>query len=167
MNKEVLKRVFFGSKKVNPKKKIANKKASLQACHFSIDPNSVTSELNPKKNNKNSIRRTLFLTSSYYQASMCVEASIIFSFFLLFLVNVFSVILWFRVYSENTYTLCQKGKQLAAYAYVTEGLTGSKDDLIRLKKTEKMKSSFSISNFRCTALRRVYSPGTEPSKSQL
>lgn len=143
-NKEASKRVFFGSKNVNPKKKIANKKASLQACHFSIDPNSVTSELNPKRNNKKNIQRTFFLTPSCYQASMCVEASIAFSFFLLFLVNVFSVILWFRTYSENTYTLCQRGKQLAAYAYVTEGLTGSGEELIRLQKIQTMKSPFSI-----------------------
>ena len=143
MNKEASKRVFFGNKNVNPKKKIANKKASLQACHFSIDPNSVTSELNPKRNNKNNIQRTFFLTPSY-QASMCVEASVALSFFLLFLVNVFSIILWFRTYSENTYSLCQTGKKLAAHAYITEGLTGSNEELIRLQKTKKMNTTFSL-----------------------
>ena len=144
MNKEALKRVFFGGKNVNPKNYKANKKASLQACHSNQDPNSVTSELNPKRNNKKNIQRTFFLTPSCYRASMCVEASISLSFFLLFLVNIFSILLWFGTLSENAYTLCQKGKQLAAYAYVTEGLTGNQEQLIRLQKTEKIKSPFSI-----------------------
>ena len=134
--------MFFGGNK-NKQIKIS-KKASLQACHIQIDPNSSDSELNPKRNIKHKFQRTFSLTPSKYKASMCVEAAFSFSFFLLFLVNVFSVILWFRDYSENTYTLWQKGKQMASYLYITEGLTGGNDELIRLQKTEKMESPFSV-----------------------
>lgn len=144
MNKEASKRMFFGEKIFKYKNIKANKKASLQACHIQIDPNSSDSELNPKTNIKQKIQRTFSLAPSDYKASMCVEASFSFSFFLLFLVNVFSIILWFRVYSDNTFSLWQRGKQLASYSYVTEGLTGTNEDLIRLQKTEKMESVFSI-----------------------
>ena len=143
-NKEASKRMFFGETKIKQKNYQISKKASLQACHIQIDPNSSDSELNPKRNIKQKIQRTFSLASSEYKASMCVEASISFSFFLLFLVNVFSVILWFRTYSENTYALWQRGKQLAAYSYITDGLIGSNEDLIRLQKTEKMESPFSV-----------------------
>ncbi len=144
MNKEASKRMFFGEKNLMHKNMKENKKASLQACHVQIDPNSSDSELNSKTNIKQRIQRTFSLAPSDYRASMCVEASFSFSFFLLFLVNVFSVILWFRTYSDNTFTLWQRGKQLAAYSYITEGLTGSNEDLIRLQKTEKMESVFSV-----------------------
>lgn len=135
--------MFFGENKIKQKKYQIIKKASLQACHIQIDPNSSDSELNPKRNIKK-IQRTFFLTSSKCRASMCVEASFSFSFFLLFLVNVFSIILWFRTYSENTYALWQRGKQIAAYSYIVSGLTGNNEDLIRLQKTEKMETQFSI-----------------------
>ena len=128
--------MFFGENKFKQNNQLS-KKASLQACHIQIDPNSSDSELNPKRNIKQKIQRTFSLASSEQRASMCVEASFSFSFFLLFLVNVFSIILWFGTYSENTYALWQRGKQLAAYAYVTNGLTGNNEELIRLQKTEK------------------------------
>ena len=136
--------MFFGEIIFKQYKFKANKKASLQACHFHIDPNSSDSELNPKRNIKHNFQRTFSLAPSGLRASMCVEASLSFSLFLLFLVNVFSIILWFRTYSEDTFTLWQKGKQMAAYAYITEGLTGSNDDLIRLQKNQRMQSAFSI-----------------------
>ena len=143
INKEASKRMFFGENKFKQNNQLS-KKASLQACHIQIDPNSSDSELNPKRNIKQKIQRTFSLASSEYRASMCVEASFSFSFFLLFLVNVFSIILWFGTYSENTYALWQRGKQLAAYAYITNGLTGNNEELIRLQKTEKMESPFAI-----------------------
>lgn len=136
--------MFFGKTKIKHKKSKANKKASLQACHIQIDPNSSDSELNPKRNIKQKNQRTFSLTPSYLKASICVEAAVAFSFFLLFLVNVFSMILWFRTYSDNTFTLWQRGKQMAAYSYVTEGLTGKNEELIRLQNMQKMTSPFSI-----------------------
>ena len=50
MNKEASKRMFFGENKYHKPKFKANKKASLQACHKQIDPNSSDSELNPNRN---------------------------------------------------------------------------------------------------------------------
>ena len=136
--------MFFGENNNKQRNTKISKKASLQACHIQIDPNSSDNELNPKRNIKQKIQRTFSLTSSKYRATMCVEASFSFSFFLLFLVNVFSVILWFRAYSENTFALWQKGKQIASYSYLTEGLMGGNEDLIRLEKTEKMESPFTV-----------------------
>ena len=136
--------MFFGENNIKQRKIKIRKKASLQACHIQIDPNSSDSELNPKRNIKQKIQRTFSLAPSRYRASMCVEASFSFSLFLLFLVNIFSIILWFRAYSENTFTLWQKGKQIAAYSYITNGLTGDNEELIRLQKTEKMETSFSV-----------------------
>ena len=136
--------MFFGENNIKQRKIKIRKKASLQACHIQIDPNSSDSELNPKRNIKQKIQRTFSLTPSKYRASMCVEASFSFSFFMLFLVNVFSIILWFRTYSENTFVLWQKAKQTASYSYLTEGLTGGNEELIRLQKTQKMESPFTI-----------------------
>ena len=121
-----------------------NKKTSLQACHEQLNPNSSDSELNPNTNKEIKLQRTFSLTPFRYNASMCVEASISFSLFLFFLTNVFSLILLFRTYSHDMTDLQQEGKQLASLAYVTEGLYGSNDQLIRLNKNRNIESMYSI-----------------------
>ena len=135
--------MFFGKyeKKQN---KFIDKKTSLQACHKQIDPNSSDSELNPKTNNKKRFQRTFFLAPSEYGASICVEASLSFSFFLFFLTNVFSMIFIFQSYASDFTTLQQRGKELASIAYLTEGLTGKNEDLIRLQKTRTIESMYPI-----------------------
>lgn len=119
-------------------------KASLRACHTQTDPNTCDISNNPKRIKNRISKRTFFLAPSYYRASMCLEASFAFSFFLFFLVNVFSMIFLFMTYAEDLATLQQQGKKLAAYAYVTEGMFGSSEENIRLQKNRVIKSPFAI-----------------------
>ena len=76
-------------------------KASLRACHIQIDPNTSDSSNNPKRIKNSIFNRTLSLAPSEYRASMCLEASLSFSFFLLFFVNVLSIIFLFMTYTED------------------------------------------------------------------
>ena len=136
--------MFFGKLTTLLYYKKYNIKTSLQACHEQLNPNSSGSELNPNKNKARTFQRTFSLTSSKYNASMCVEASLSFSFFLLFLTNVFSLILLFRTYAHDMTNLQQQGKKIASLAYATEGMYGSNDELIRLYKNRKIESMFSV-----------------------
>lgn len=120
-----------------------NKKASLRACHRKSDPNTCGISNNLKRIKTRISKRTFFLAPSYYQASMCVEASLSFSFFLFFLVNVFSIIFLFTIYTEDITTLQQRGKNLSMYAYATEGVLGISDP-IRLQNVRVIQSPFSI-----------------------
>lgn len=119
-------------------------KASLRACHIQIDPNTSDSSNNPKRIKNSIFNRTLSLAPSEYRASMCLEASLSFSFFLLFLVNVLSIIFLFMTYTEDLSSLHQQGKKIAAYAYVTEEMLESKDENIRLQKNRIIKSPFAL-----------------------
>lgn len=87
-------------------------------------------------------RKTFPSTPSFVQASMTVEATFAFSFFLFFLVNVFSLLLLFFQYSEGVEKIQQQGKQLAMYAYHLE--TTGKEDLIRLRTMVRSKAPFSL-----------------------
>ena len=136
--------MFFGKITTLLYNKKYKKKTSLQACHEQLNPNSSDSELNPNKNKERTFQRTFSLTPSKYNASMCVEASISFSLFLFFLINVFSLIFLFRTYAYDMASLQQQGKQLASIAYVTDGLCGSNDKLIRLHKNRNMESMYSL-----------------------
>ncbi|MBR5596579.1 MAG: hypothetical protein IKW30_04135 [Lachnospiraceae bacterium] len=136
--------MFFGKNYILLYYKKNNQKTSLQACHEQLNPNSSDSELNPNKNIKRKFQRTFFLTPSKYNGSMCVEASLSFSFFLFFLTNIFSLIFLFRTYTQDMTNLQQQGKQLASIAYVTEGLQGRNDELIRLHKSRKVESMYSL-----------------------
>lgn len=125
-------------------------KASLRACHNQIDPNICDSPTNKKRIKKRISKRTFSFTPSEFQASMCLEASLSFSFFLLFMVNVFSIIFLFTTYTRDLSELQQQGKRAAAYAYVTEGTLGENEDIC-LEKNRVIKSPFallSISNCR-------------------
>lgn len=120
-------------------------KTSLQACHTTyIDPNAGGILNNPKNNKKAKSIRTLFLTSSCHQASMCLEASLSFSFFLLFLVNVFSILFLYMAYTEDLTALQQQGKKLAAYAYLTGDLSLREDGNLYLPKSRVIQSPFPL-----------------------
>lgn len=131
------------------------KKASLRACHKQTDPNkSDIIKNNPKSIKKRKFQRTFSLAPSEYQASMCLEASLAFSFFLLFFVNIFSIIFLFMTYTENLENLQQQGKKTAAYAYVTEGAFDNNEDIIRLQKVivaESPVGLISLSKYRLYA----------------
>lgn len=135
MNKKGRKRMFFGKKAYYFIQKIKfRKKASLRACHKLTDPNKSDISNNSRKNKNRISQRTFSLAPSEYQASMCLEASLSFSFFLLFFLNIFSIIFLFLTYTENLAGLQQQGKKTAAYAFVTEGATGDNENIIRLRK---------------------------------
>lgn len=119
-------------------------KASLRACHIQIDPNTGDISNNPKRIKNSVFKRTLSLAPSEYQASMCLEASLSFSFFLLFFVNVLSIIFLFMTYTEDLTSLHQQGKKTAAYAYVTEEMLGSNEENIRLQKNRIIKAPFGL-----------------------
>ena len=120
------------------------KKASLRACHTQIDPNICDISNNQKRIKNRTAKRTFSLTPSEYQASMCLEASFSFSFFILFMINVFSIIFLFHTYTQDLTTLQQQGKKAAAYAYVTEGLLGGNEDNICLQKNRIIRSPFAL-----------------------
>ena len=119
-------------------------KASLRACHVQIDPNTSDISNNPKRIKDSIFKRTFSLAPSEYQASMCLEASLSFSFFLLFFVNVLSIIFLFMTYTADLTLLHQQGKKAAAYAYVTEEMLGSNEENIRLQKNRIIKSPFGL-----------------------
>ena len=119
-------------------------KASLRACHNQFDPNKCDIFDNPIRIKKKKSKRTFSPAPSYQNASMCLEAALSFSFFLLFFVNVFSMILIFMVYTEELTSLQQQGKRQAAYAYVAAGLLETKEENICLQKVKKVESVFSL-----------------------
>ena len=135
--------MFFGKKPRKFSNHLKSKtKASLRACHKLTDPNKSDIINNPK--NIKISRRTFFLTPSEYQASMCLEASLSFSFFLIFFVNILSIITLFSTYTENMACLQQQGKKAAAYAYITESTLGSHEEIIRLQKNIKIQFPIGI-----------------------
>lgn len=134
--------MFFGDKAYYLIQNLKSiKKASLRACHKQTDPNkSDIIKNNPKSIKIRKSQRTFSLAPSEYQASMCLEASLAFSFFLIFFINIFSIIFLFMTYTENLERLQQQGKKAAAYAYVTEGAFDSNEDIIRLQKVIEVES---------------------------
>ena len=117
-------------------------KASLQSCHKK-DPNKSDITNNPKRIKIRKSKRTFSFTPSAYQASMCLEASLSFSFFFLFLVNIFSIIFLFVAYTGDLTLLHQQGKAAAMYSYLTEG-EGYCDDNICLQRSREMTSIFPL-----------------------
>ena len=125
-------------------KHINSFKASLQSCHKKSNPNKSDIRNNPIRMNLRITKRTFFFTSSYYQASMCLEATLSLSFFLLFFVNVFSIIFIYMTYTKDLNILHQQGKKIAAYGYITEELLQSKEDNIFLQKTRSVEAPMSF-----------------------
>ena len=121
-----------------------NLKASLRACHTQINPNICDISNNLKRIKIRISKRTFSFAPSEYRASMCLEASLSFSFFLFFLVNVFSIIFLFMTYAQDLAALQQQGKNLAAYAYVTEGIYGGNEEKIYLQKNRVIESQYAI-----------------------
>lgn len=118
-----------------------SKKTSLQASQKHIYPNMNAGLLNPKLKKS---KRTFSFPPSAVRASVCVEASLSFSFFMFFFINIFSIIFAFVAYTEDFTTLQQQAKEIASYAYVTKSMWEENEDLIELKKERKIKSVFSI-----------------------
>ena len=141
MNKKGEKRMFFWKMKFFLLH-LNSFKASLQSCHKKINPNKCDNRNNPKRIKIRISKRTFSFSPSEYQASMCLEASLSFSFFLFFLVNVFSIIFLFKIYTTDMTNLQQQGKELAAYAYLTNGEL--EKEIIRLQHTRNVKSAFSL-----------------------
>ena len=142
MNKKEEKRMFFWQFKYFLIH-INRFKASLQqSCHTKKNPNKSDIRNNPKR--IKIAKRTFSFFPSYYQASMCLEASLSFSFFLFFLVNIFSIISLFMVYTKDLITLQQQGKKMAAYSYLVNSEMRSEKDIIRLQNTRNTKASFSL-----------------------
>ncbi|MGN1314507.1 MAG: hypothetical protein ACI4VG_05760 [Lachnospiraceae bacterium] len=75
---------------------------------------------------------------------MTVEASLSLSFFLIFAVNVFSLIFLFIHYGESLEKLHQQGKELAVYSYMMKEAAGGNEDLIRLIGSETVESPFPL-----------------------
>lgn len=132
------KRVFFWKKTVT---NIFCRKTSLQASRNQIYPNMKVRLLNPKSKKA---KRTLSFSPSEKKASICVEASLTFSFFLFFFMNIFSIILSFVLYTKDFTTLQQQGKEKSAYAYLTKEIWKENEALIVLKKERQISSPFSI-----------------------
>lgn len=119
-------------------------KASLQSCHKKNNPNKSDIRNNPKRIKIRIAKRTFSFSPSYYSASMCLETSLSFSFFLLFLVNIFSIISLFMIYSEDLNVLHQQGKRAAAYSYLANNEIESENDIIRLENSRNIKAPFSL-----------------------
>ena len=119
-----------------------NLKTSLRANQRQIYPNMINAGLlNPKSK---VTERTFSFSPSELKASICVEASLSFSFFLFFFVNIFFIITSFSYFSKDLISLQQQGKQTAAYAYMTKGMWEENEDLIVLQKQRVINSPFSI-----------------------
>ena len=143
MNKKGEKRVFFWKMKIFLIH-LNSFKASLQSCHKTINPNKSDIRNNPKRIKIRISKRTFSLSPSYYQASMCLEATLSFSFFLFFLISVFSIISLFRIYTADLINLHQQGKKIAAYSYVANDEISSENHIIRLQNTRSMDVSFPL-----------------------
>lgn len=132
------KRVFFWKQTVT---NIYCRKTSLQASRNQIYPNMKVRLLNPKLKKS---KRTLSFPPSEWKASICIEASLSFSFFLFFVINIFSIILAFVSYTKDLSLLQQRGKEIAEYAYMTGDIWEDNEDLIVLRTGRKIHSPFSI-----------------------
>jgi len=117
------------------------KKTSLQASRNKINPNKIDLLLNPKSKKT---KRTFSLPPSEYKASMCVEASLAFSFFLFFMINIFSILFAFLYYVDDLTRLQQRGKEVATYAYATKEVWNTNEDLVVLKEYRQIQSPFGI-----------------------
>lgn len=116
-------------------------KASLQAIRKFNYPNH--DEMFQMDQNKYHSERTFSFTSSYYLASMSVEASLSFCLYLIFMANIFSLVFLFLQYGNDLKTLQQRGKEAAVYGYAT-GSDFTEEKLIVLKKKRTVKTLYSL-----------------------
>lgn len=128
-------------------------KASLQTNREDRPPILRRQELNPYGKNRTYSPIRCYLNYSPkasrfapcgMKASMTLEASLSFTCFLFFMVNVFSLIFLFIQYGERLEKLQQKGKELAIYAYAAQGVAGEGDEMIYLREAEAVDSPFPI-----------------------
>lgn len=132
--------MFFCNKGKQKNKKT---KASLRTCHKYQIPNLSDNFLNPKNENA---KRTFSFSPFFAEASMCLEAALSFSFFLIFFTNLLSLILLFTSYTKSMEELQQKAKEQAIYAYLLNQVSVG-DDILRLRDTVEIKSTFPLLGF--------------------
>ena len=132
--------MFFWSKtKLKKKLKTNDTKASLQACHNPIYPEFSDDILNPTTKSK----RTFSFSPCFIEGSLCLEAAFSLSFFLLFFVNIFSLIFLYTAYLKQLEEVQEKGKKYAMYGYLGQQ-TGGSENLIELRDLVPIKSFFSF-----------------------
>lgn len=121
-------------------------KASLRVNYDSkkLNPYSKNNNVFPVHNPFLCTKRTFCSAPSCLKASITAEATLAFSFFLFFLVNVFSLIFLFMQYGERLEKLQQQGKELAMYAYSLGEENFGNEELIRLTALERVESPFPI-----------------------
>ena len=146
MNKKERKRMFFWEKLIFLIH-INSFKASLQSCHKIQNPSKSDIRNNPKRIKARISKRTFSFTPSYFQASMCLEASLSFSFFLLFLMNVFSIIFLYMAYTQDLSLVHQQGKRAAAYSYLAGEILQNDEQNIKLEKSRIVKAPFTLFAF--------------------
>lgn len=113
--------------------------------HYRFETPKISDKIKNIKINKKTKRAFSFLPSSL-EASLCVETSLSFSFFIIFFVNVISIIFIYMVYVQEMGEIHQKGKKISAYAYTTE-IIGNSEQLIRLNGSETVSSIFPLLQF--------------------
>lgn len=129
--------MFFWSNIKNKKLK-----ASLQTRHRHINPEIGDTILNPSIKKA---KRTFSFSPYFIEGSMCMEAAISFSFFLIFFSNVLSLIFVYNSYMKKLEELQEKGKKTAIYSYGLKSLY--EQQLIRLTDKVEVKNSFSVLSF--------------------
>lgn len=121
---------------LHKKLKTISKKASLLTCHNHINPVQCDNILKPKNKTKRTFSFSPFLT----EGSMCVEAAFSLSFFLIFFVNIFSIVFLYVSYIRQLEVLQEKGKKYAIYT-VANPLNLQNERLIELEDSVAIKSS--------------------------
>lgn len=119
------------------------KKASLQTCHKEHIPKFSDSFLNPK--NKKA-KRTFSFSPFFTEASMCLESALSFSFFLIFFLNILSLILLFTSYTKQLEELHSEGKEKAIHSYLFNQLLPG-EEVINLKNRIEVRSPFPLLGF--------------------
>lgn len=81
------------------------------------------------------------------KGSMTVEASIAVPMFLFFMINILSVILQFGEFSSNLADLHRNAKELALHAHILESINEAENDLVILRKIQRLEPIIPIVKF--------------------
>lgn len=88
-------------------------------------------------------KRTFFFSPLLAEASICVEAALSFSFFLFFIINIYSIIFLFISYTNELENLQQYAKKEASYAYMWKEKR-DEEDLLFYEKEIPVRSFSSL-----------------------